>query len=272
MNEDMVRNAVARVEEAYKFSRSLGLGKLYVCFSGGKDSVAIYGVCKLAFGDKLLECCDFEYNVTNVDPPRLVQFIKKEYPFVHFNLPRKTIWDLIIDNRNPPTRLMRYCCKELKEKGGEGRFCVTGVRWAESVRRRNERHEWEGFGATKSEKVVFHLDNEDDRRTLEHCIPKRKYICNPIIDWSDDEVWDFIKENGIKYCSLYDEGWERLGCIACPMAKARERRRALEENPKIRAQYVRTFERMLEVRRERELPIREDWKDGEAVLQWWLSK
>lgn len=30
--------AVERVKTAYDFSQRLGLGKLYVCFSGGKDS------------------------------------------------------------------------------------------------------------------------------------------------------------------------------------------------------------------------------------------
>ncbi|MCI6114913.1 MAG: hypothetical protein MR687_06470, partial [Spirochaetales bacterium] len=53
--------AVERVRTAYDFSQRLGLGKLYVCFSGGKDSVAVYGVCSLAFGKELMDRCEFHY-------------------------------------------------------------------------------------------------------------------------------------------------------------------------------------------------------------------
>ena len=224
---DYVDVSVERVRQAYQFSQSLGLGKLYVCFSGGKDSVAVYGVCKRAFGDKLLDCCDFEYNVTNVDPPDLVYFIRKEYPFVHFNLPKETMWQLIVKKKMPPTRLLRYCCAELKERGGTGRFCITGVRWAESVRRKKTRGTFEDFGKTSSEKRILNADNDEDRRELEHCIPKQKYICNPIVDWSNEDVWNFIRMDSIPYCSLYDKGWKRLGCIGCPMAPKRERETAV---------------------------------------------
>ena len=47
--------AVERVRMAYNFSQQLGLGKLYVCFSGGKDSVAVYGICSLAFEEDLMK-------------------------------------------------------------------------------------------------------------------------------------------------------------------------------------------------------------------------
>ena len=70
--EDCVNTAVERVIEAYNFSMNLGLGKLYVAFSGGKDSVAVYGVCKKAsekLGVNLLDMCEFHYAITGVDPP-----------------------------------------------------------------------------------------------------------------------------------------------------------------------------------------------------------
>ena len=47
----------------------------YVAFSGGKDSQCVYHLCKMA-GVKF----DAHYNVTSVDPPELVRFIKKNYP------------------------------------------------------------------------------------------------------------------------------------------------------------------------------------------------
>lgn len=113
----------------------------HLAFSGGKDSQCIYHLAKQA-GVKF----DAHYAVTSVDPPELVRFIKQQYPDVHFDIPHDksgkpvTMWSLIASQVMPPTRMARYCCAQLKETAGQGRLVVTGVRWAESVRRKNSRH------------------------------------------------------------------------------------------------------------------------------------
>ena len=254
--------AIERVKQAYDFSQRLNLGKLYVCFSGGKDSVALYGVCKLAFVDSLLDCCEFHYNVTGIDHPELVYFIKKYFPFVQRDMYNKSMWQLILEKKMPPTRLARYCCAKLKEHGGEGRFCLTGVRWAESSRRANNRGEFESDGK------ILNADNSDDRRLLEHCIPKRKHICNPIVDWTDEMVWRFIIEQELPYCNLYDKGYNRLGCIGCPMDTHREQ--TLEDYPKFKEQYMRTFKKMLNIRHEKCLDT--SWTNEQEVYEWWLER
>ena len=109
----------------------------YVAFSGGKDSQCVYHLCKMA-GVKF----DAHYNVTSVDPPELVQFIRRNYPDVEFAVPhdkdgkRISMWSLIPERLMPPTRIVRYCCQQLKETQGEGRVTVTGVRWSESANRK----------------------------------------------------------------------------------------------------------------------------------------
>lgn len=65
-------------------------------------------------------------------------------------------------------------------------------------------------------------DNVPDREWLEWCYQRNKTVINPIIDWTDDEVWEFIKEFNVPYCKLYDQGHKRLGCIACPMSGGAE--------------------------------------------------
>jgi phosphoadenosine phosphosulfate reductase len=271
MLQPKVYKAVERVIDAYKFSQSLGLGKLWVCFSGGKDSVCLYGVVKKAaekVGIPLLDFAELHYNVTGIDPPELVQFIKTEFPFVQRDLHKESMWQLIVRNGMPPSRWHRYCCAELKEKGGDGRFCATGIRWAESPQRKS-RGEFEDYGQTKAQKKILFNDNDDDRRQLEHCIPKQKYIVNPIIDFTDEDVWQFIRDENLPYCKLYDQGCKRLGCIGCPMAGGKVQQEQFAKYPKFRDAYIRAFDRMLVKRKERGLETK--WQTGQEVYDWWVN-
>jgi len=72
-----------------------------------------------------------------------------------------------------------------------GRTVVTGVRWAESVRRKNTRGLLEVNAYTK-ERIILHNDNSENRRLVENCVTKGKHILNPIIDWSTEDVWEFL--------------------------------------------------------------------------------
>lgn len=237
----------------------------YLCFSGGKDSCVIKALADMA-GVKY----DAHYSVTGIDPPDLVRFIKEFHPDVIFDYPRykdgrrKTMWSLIPERRMPPTRIVRYCCQELKETGGVGRFVITGVRWGESSKRKNTRHIVEEH--TKSGKQVFATDNVEDAPTFKFCHQNHKRMLNPIVDWTDAEVWEFIHENNIPYCCLYDQGKKRLGCIGCPVANNKAE---LEEHPKFRNLYLIAFDKMLRERERDGLPA--TWTKAEEVMEWWLQ-
>lgn len=261
----------------------------YVAFSGGKDSQCVYHLCKMA-GVKF----DAHYNVTSVDPPELVKFIKTHYQDVRFDYPRNnkgkvlTMWNLIPAERMPPTRLVRYCCESLKETNGKGRYTVTGVRQAESAnRKRNQgvvtvpnaddklQEELENLGAnfmqTPKGGVVLNYDDSTGRRMSEHCIRTGKVLINPIIDWEEEDVWEFLNMNGIEHCCLYDEGLTRLGCIGCPMKNAKGQKKDFERWEKYKDFYLKAFQRMIDIRKERGLNT-EQWDTPEAVMQWWLGE
>jgi len=235
---------------------------LFSFFWGQIDSQCIYHLAKEA-GVKF----DAHYNLTTVDPPELMYFIRENYPDVIIDKPIKTMWQLIVENGGPPTQIMRFCCRELKERGGEGRICVTGVRWAESTRRKNNRNVFEIVTGTKKNKIIFN-DNGEGRKLFENCMQKGKRVVNPIVDWDDINVWDYLNSQSIPHCSLYDEGFNRLGCIGCPMATTNRREREFERWPKYKANYIRAFERMLEHRRER--GKEEIWASAEAAMHWWI--
>jgi phosphoadenosine phosphosulfate reductase len=157
-----------------------------------------------------------------------------------------TMWNLIPEKKMPPTRIVRYCCAELKEPHGEGRFVVTGVRKAESAKRSKR------GGLELAEKKSHRMSNYDpDYPTEEmmyHCQMWARKMLNPIIDWTEEEVWEFIDRYKIPYCELYDQGFDRLGCIGCPMGTVAHRQMEFERYPKYKQAYIRCFQRMIDKR------------------------
>lgn len=286
------------IERLRAFEPKNGEG-YYLAFSGGKDSV----VCK-ALLDMAGVKYDATYRVTSVDPPELVRFIKEKHPDVIRKIPHDkdgkpiTMWSLIPKRLMPPLRRARYCCEELKEDGGDGRKTVTGVRWAESPSRRQNQGVVTVWGDAKNTEqladdpnflktdksgVVLVNDNEDSRMMVEQCYKRSKTLVNPIIDWEDRDVWDFIHSEGIPYCGLYDEGFHRLGCIGCPMGRRQGRELEFTKWPKYKAAYLLAFDKMLQKRRERHDrdPSRPVWKaygaeidnpTPEDVFNWWMER
>lgn len=230
----------------------------WLAFSGGKDSIVLKELANMA-----AVRYEAHYSLTNVDPPELVRFIKT-FADVIIDHPKKTMWKLIVDKRMPPTRVVRYCCEALKESKGDGRVTLTGVRWAESANRKKNRN-LVNIG-TKKNGTVHNDDNDESRRAVEQCYRTRKTLVNPIIDWSNEDVWEFIKEYQLPYCKLYDEGWKRLGCIGCPIAKQEPE---FERWPKYKGMYIRAFQRMIDKRKEDGLPT--DWNTGQECFDWWVG-
>jgi len=237
----------------------------YLAFSGGKDSQCIYHLCKEA-GVKF----DAHYSLTTVDPPEAVYFIREHYPDVIVDRPGITMWQLIVKKGMPPTRKVRYCCDELKEGGGRGRIAVTGVRWEESTKRKNNRGLLELNNYTK-QYIKLMNDNDEARRMFETCTMKSMHTLNPIIEWSTEDVWEYLNSRNIPHCRLYDEGFSRIGCIGCPLAGPDQMRFEFARYPKYEQVYLRAFEKMLKAREGNGKPYHK-WRTGEDVMRWWLSE
>jgi phosphoadenosine phosphosulfate reductase len=216
----------------------------HLAFSGGKDSVTLLRLAQMS-GVRF----DAHYNITTVDPPELVKFIKTQHPDAKRHRPEMSMFRLMLLPRHfmPPMRQARWCCEALKERNGEGRLVMTGIRWEESTRRKR-------------------------RRMIETCYRgKATQYFNPIIDWVTSEVWEFIRQENVPYCTLYDEGFDRLGCILCPMeSNPGNIQRQMNRWPQFVKAYVNTFDKLVLARKARGL--RCTWNNGQEMFDWWIKR
>lgn len=126
------------------------------------------------------------------------------------------------------------------------------------------------YKVNKRGNIILNDDNDEARRMVEHCYRTQKTLVNPIVDWEEDDVWEFLNGNGIEHCCLYDQGYRRIGCIGCPMSRRAEKE--FENYPKYKRNYIRAFDRMVENNRKNGIKMKDNWKDGESVMRWWLQK
>lgn len=276
---DKERVAIERLREASNMSLQIYGQPLVVTVSGGKDS----SVCA-ALAKRAEIPYELQHNLTTADAPETVRFVLDDFKrhesegvkcvinYPAYDGRRVSMWSLIPQKLMPPTRLARYCCSVLKERGGAGRFITTGVRWAESESRRNNRGIYETLGANKKQKVILNNDNDDRRRLFESCKLQAKRVCNPIVDWSNSDIWDYVNSEHLPLNPLYQSGFSRVGCIGCPMAGTRGRQREFSQYPRYKGNYIRAFARMLQARKR--LGVSGVWRmgtTGEEVFHWWME-
>ena len=211
----------------------------YLAFSGGKDSVVIYDLA-VKSGVQF----DAHYCVSPIDPPQIHQFIKQNYPDVAWDYHARGFWGTVVEN-GLPRRQARWCCRIIKEAGGKGRTVIVGNRREEGNARRQQR--------------CFEEPRKDDKAFL-----------RPIIDWDTGEVWEYIKANSLPYCSLYDEGFKRLGCVLCPFS--RDVKREIKYFPKIAKNWLRACGRIVAKRQAAGKEYKHTFKTGQELFDWWISR
>lgn len=191
-----------------------------------------------------------------------------------------SMWTLIPLKLMPPTRLVRYCCDVLKESFTPAGMLATGVR-ADESRQRSNRSMYEIIAKNKEKNIkhdyshveeVFRESQEFpeifDCKYITELKAHKKSIVNPLIDWTEADIWKYIKMRHIQPCTLYEKGYARVGCIGCPMA-SKSRYKEFYDFPVYEKNYKKAFDRMLVYRQERGLKNR--WKTAEEVFNWWME-
>ena len=276
---DKEKKAIERIKMASEMSLH-HYGRPLICtYSGGKDSDVMLEIFKRSG-------IPFEVHNshTTADAPQTVRHIRKVFRELELHgirceieKPRYkgkliSMWSLIPEKLIPPTRIVRYCCSTLKETGCANRYIATGVRWDESTSRL-KREEFEKLGQTQKEKekftkIMLMEDNDARRRMSELCMQQKKMIVNPIIDWTHSDIWGYINSEKIETCDLYQCGYDRVGCIGCPMA-GKKRYKEFADFPKYKQLYINAFDRMLKERERRGKECK--WTTGEEVFLWWME-
>lgn len=294
---DKIQESQRAIILASEMSKRFYHKPLVVTYSGGKDSDVL-----LHLAENCLKSDEFEVlnSHTSVDAPETVYHIRNVFKRLNDKGIKATVyqpkdkdgnpitmWNLIPRKTVPPTRLHRYCCKVLKEASTPNSICLTGVREAESAKRKGR----DIFNITNhSEYLQFSLDhaqevfqesieiNDDawDCTLIKRMKENGNVVVTPIYYWTDDDIWQYIKDEQMEVNPLYARGYHRVGCIGCPLANHKQMLKEFRDYPKYRQLYISAFERMIENRKAQgkitECEGYHNWSDGEAVFEWWLEE
>ena len=232
----------------------------HLAFSGGKDSQVLYHIAKLA-GVKFKA----HMNLTSVDPPEVIRFVRQHYPDVELIKPKMSIYDMAKKKHILPTMRVRWCCAEYKETSGAGKVTLIGIRKEESARRA-KREEISTSIKGKRTEESFDQWSEHEEKMVACVGGKDQILVSPIIHWKERDVWEFLNMNNIPHCKLYDEGYERIGCILCPMSKYRQKVKEMRRYPHVKRKWVETIQWLID-----NGYLNRYFSDAETGFKWWIS-
>lgn len=281
-------------QEAMEILMLFGKEGCTIADSGGKDSSVLKRIA-----EKCHEKYGLNYKInhthTGIDAPETVYFVRREreraiangieytiaYPEIYFDR-------LCLKKNMLPTRIARFCCEALKEHyGARNERLVTGVRKSESVNRKKNQgiatifkeggiplkiKDSDDFKITKTGgAILLNYDNDESVQMVYTCFRTNKVLVNPIINWSDDDVWKYISDEQIPLNPLYDCGFRRVGCIGCPMATYKDRIKGFELHPKYRDRYIRIANKIVENNKARKGKDYDGAESGLKYFKRWME-
>ena len=236
-----------KVERAIRLLQSIPQdGDIELSYSGGKDSDVILELAKMA-GIPYRAI----YKNTTIDPKGTIAHAREMGAEVI--RPKKTFFQLISEH-GFPSRFQRFCCSALKEYKIYDR-AIQGIRRSESRKRAENYKEPEMCRVySAKEKVKVYL---------------------PILEWTDQDVEEFIKERNIKCHPLYYRGGQfdvtkRLGCVGCPLQSRKKRIQEFKDNPKMLKAWIRAGQKRYTSEKYQNGKAKHKFKDAFEVMGYML--
>lgn len=260
----LIDESIALIQRGAVLANSLSPDDGYwLAFSGGKDSQALYYLCKEARVKFTAH-----YQVTTIDPPANVYFIREHYPDVIMDRPRRNMFKLI-EVKGVPTVHHRFCCERLKEGQGAGHVVLTGVRASES-RKRSAYPEFDVRSGRKEHREHVGGYSLDGMIQAEHrCIKgKDKVMLYPMLKWDAVDVWAYLDSIGAPHNPVYKQH-DRVGCMFCPLSTIAEWQYYEDNYPRFKALFIRSIARYLETHPRTDTDIM--WSP-ELYYEWWKSR
>lgn len=193
-------------------------------FSGGKDSLATYGLMK-----KAIKKFDLMFVDTGLEFPETVEYVhrfaRSRSEKLRVASAGNAFWEQV-GAFGPPAKDFRWCCKVCKlgplttlieDNYCQGTVTVEGNRALESFARSEI-----GF----VERNPF--------------VPNQT-VLNPIRFWMAAEVWGYIWLEGLEYNPLYENDLERIGCYLCASCLGSEWKATKEMHPDLHANWERSL-------------------------------
>ena len=237
MIEDRIKYSIELLKKHEQTALKMNSDGYYVAFSGGKDSQVIYELCKMA-GVRFKA----HFSCTTVDPKEVLHFIREKYPDVIWHRPGKSMFKLIEEEGILPMRNRRFCCRLIKEIHGVNSVVITGVRKSESRSRQSHKE------------ILMQCINGED-----------KLLISLILEWTTVEVWNFVRNQIGYYCQLYDKGFRRIGCVACPNVYYKTRQKELLISPRFEYPYKKAIQKCINNGKY------QDFDNADDVFQWWVG-
>lgn len=229
-----------------------------ITISGGKDSTA----CAIwALNTYKKKECVFVFCDTGWEAKETYTYLKYLEKELEINIKHirsnkyKNFEDMVNKKKRFPSTQARFCTEELKVKPmvdwvlsqQEDLFIIQGIRRQESRKRANMNslddyflYYHTSYGVTKKGKPKYHTYRRKEVLAREQVYATG--VFRPIFNWTAQEVFDYMKTNGIAPNPLYQKGLSRVGCFPCVMCNQTEIRLIAQQFPQ-RIKQIETIEK-----------------------------
>jgi 3'-phosphoadenosine 5'-phosphosulfate sulfotransferase (PAPS reductase)/FAD synthetase len=229
-----VKMSLKRIKEYYEHFD----GKVYVSFSGGKDSVVLLDLVRTLYPEIEAVCVPMEFpeNLAIVKKTKNSRILKLNKTFFEvkekYGLPiiSKSVSKNISRFRNTKSQMMKQ--KYLGMWNKQEKLQAIPKKWQFLVNadfkisneccnhcKKIPLQKYEKESGKKPIIGVIAEESQDRRinylRFGCNVFEGKSIRSNPIAFWTEKDIWDYIKKNKLKYSKIYDMGYDRSGCPLC---------------------------------------------------------